>query len=871
MRNIHLICALAIVGGIAFGSYDVRADDKMAVDFEREVLPIFKSRCFECHGSRAQESGLRLDVRLLALEGGDSGPILISKDSSKSELIHRVTARDQDTQMPPEGTRLSDAQVATLRKWIDQGADWPDDGVKIARRTSDHWSFKAPTRPKLPSVKNTAWVRNPIDRFVLARLEKQGVAPSEPASRRTLLRRLSLDLIGLPPSTTEIADFLKRDSNESSRSFDRSVERLLASQHFGERWARHWLDLARYADSNGYERDDVRPNAWRYRDWVVNAFNSDMSYDQFVIEQMAGDLLPNSTLAQKTATGFHRMTTKNTESGINKEDYRNREVVDRVNTTGSAFLGLTIGCAQCHSHKYDPISQREYYRFYAFFNNIEEVDLKIEGSAEDKADYKFASTAHQAKSKRLKQQQEQFKAIAQTGIDKWRAKKNESPKKLLAELAGLDLSQQLQQAVALEAPKRSKSQADLVAKFVASLESRLDDLKQSIRALSVEERYLPKPVVMTTAEASKNRRQTHVLLRGDFKKKGAEVQSNTLVVLPLLNHLGAKGAKTTAPDRLSLARWIVDKKNPLTARVEVNRIWKHLFGRGLVATLDDFGTQGEKPTHPELLDWLAVEFQQLGWSRKRLIRLIVDSATYQQASRFRPELQTLDPLNSWVARQNRFRVDGEIVRDLYLASSGLLARKVGGKTIRPPAPESIKELSYKYKLVWQVSPKPDRYRRGMYIHLKRSNPFPSLVMFDCPEAAVSAANRNRSNTPLQALTTLNDPVFVECAQALGRRSFLEHTSNITKRIQFAAELCLSRRLNSFELATVKTLFDEEKLAYENDPVAAREFIGEYQIPDSSRKPTESESEKFPVRQSDLAASIAVARVLMNLDEFVTRE
>jgi hypothetical protein len=754
--------------------------------------------------------------------------------------------------MPPKGEPLSAEQVDRLRRWIAAGAPW-----------QVHWAFEAPRRSDLPAFRTSAWVRSPIDRFVLARLESENLQPSPEADRPTLLRRLHLDLTGLLPSPAEVNAFL---NDPRPDAYDRLVERLLASPHYGERWGRHWLDLARYADSNGYERDDVRPNAWRYRDWVIRALNADLPYDRFVIDQIAGDLLPGASLEQRLATGFHRMTIKNTESGINQEDYRNREIVDRLNTTGSAFLGLTVGCAQCHNHKYDPLSQADYYRLYAFFNNTREADLDLAGTAAEQATYKKALAAHEQRTALLKRRQALLADIARKGFDAWRAEILKANSRQVASadaksvpgtgrsldehLADLDEAPDLLQGMRLGKEARTPEQQALLAEFERTLPARRDDLNQEIRHLGVEQRFLPKPAAMTLAEAGAERRPTHVLVRGDFKQKGPLVQAGTPDVLPPLKARGA------TPDRLDLARWLVDPAHPLTARVAVNHVWQHLFGRGLVATVDDFGTQGERPSHPELLDWLALEFQAGGWSRKQLIRLIVTSAAYRQASRDRPELHKLDPLNTLLARQNRLRVEGEVVRDVFLAAGGLLDRTVGSPMIQPPAPASIRDLSYKYKLVWQVSSRPERYRRAMYIQFKRTNPYPSLTVFDCPEATVCTAQRNRSNTPLQALTTLNDSSFVECAQALGRRILREGPGDVEGRLQWVGKVCLGRRLRAPEAEALRDLFEAECRTYEADPQAAVTFVGDY--------PVEGHS------QAETAAWIAVARTVMNLDEFIVR-
>ncbi len=825
---------------------DAEADQKPvaakdAVDFVRDVRPILVKHCHECHGPDEQESGLRLDVRKSALEGGDSGAVILPGKSGESALIERITTDDDDLVMPPEGDRLSKAEIAMLRSWIEAGAKWPDSAAGSVKKTSDHWAFQPPVRAEPPAVKNRDWPRNEIDAFILARLEKEEIAPAPEADRSTLLRRLSLDLVGLPPTIEEREQFL---NDSSPNAYEKLVDRLLASPHFGERWGRHWLDIARYADSNGYERDDVRPHAWRYRDWVVKSFNDDQPYDQFVIEQLAGDLLPEATIAQKTATGFHRMTLTNTESGINKEDYRNREVVDRVNTTGTALMGISVGCCQCHSHKYDPLSQKEYYQLYAFFNNADETNIDLDMTPQEAADFDARQAKHNAKKQRLQAQQRAIKAL--------RAAKENWESALTPDVAQpLELSDDLWTALVDDPSQRSAAQKQLIKQFQESLPAREHHVSTDLRTLAVEARYIKKPYVMTLSRREKERRATHVLVRGDFKQKGTPVSATTPEIFPPL------GSRGEAADRLDLARWIVSPDNPLTGRVAVNHLWQHLFGRGLVSTVDDFGTQGDKPSHPQLLDWLATEYIRRGWSRKAMVKLIVMSSAYRQSSRTRPELQPRDPDNRLLARQARFRVEGEIVRDLFLTASGLLSRKIGGPTIRPPLPESVINLGFKYRTIWETSAGEDQFRRGMYIHFKRTNPFPSLMTFDCPEASVTNVRRNRSNTPLQALTSLNDPLFVECAQALGRRLLADEPTDETARIQHAGRLCLARELTAKEIELLTNVYRQERKHFQQQPDAAAQFVGEYAATD--------------IPPAETAAWIAVARTVLNLDEFITRE
>lgn len=803
------------------------------ISFSRDIQPVLARRCFACHGPADQESGLALHNRSLATAETESGEIaIVPGDPGASVLLQRVSSDDESVRMPPEGEPLSAKEIELLRKWIASGAEY-----------EPHWSFVVPQRPTPPNVLHPEHARNPIDNFVLSKLDAIELAPAPRANSAKLIRRLYLDLTGLLPDAEEVASF---ENNETT--YTEIVDELLASDHFGERWGRHWLDLARYADSFGYERDDVRPNAWRYRDWVIQSFNHNQPYDQFVIEQLAGDLLDDPSLEQRIATGLHRMNIKNNESGINKEDYRNREMVDRINTTSTAMLGLTLGCCQCHAHKYDPFSHSDYYQLYAFFNNVEPKNLDIEGTDDEQQRYQHAKADLDAHRKRLDARKKLLGELRKhESFVEWRG---DDTKKIDQLIERLELDESL--IAALKAPEDN---CTLVNQLWESLRGREDDVDKAKRQLSVEERHLPKPYIMTLEERPNDRRTTHVLERGDFKSKGEEVHAATPRVLPPLT------TRDETADRLDLARWITSRDNPLAARVAVNHIWKHLFGRGIVSSVDDFGTQGELPTHPQLLDWLTLEFMDSGWDRKHLIRTIVHSATYQQSSRMRqskdPRHQlAFGPDNQLFARQSRFRVESEVVRDMFLHASGLLSRELGGPTVHPMIPAAVTDLAYKYKTQWIVSKKPHRYRRGLYIHFKRTNPYPTLLMFDGPESNVCQAMRTRSNTPLQALATLNDPVFVECAQGLGQ-TLAKMRSADEGRLDWLARRTLSRPLESRESEAIMQLFAEERDWYREHSEEATRFVGDY----SAER----------IENHETAAWIAVARTVLNLDEFVTRE
>ncbi len=765
------------------------------IDFIRDVRPILVQSCTPCHGAAKQRGGLRLDHAAAALRGGDRGPAFKPGDAAHSRLVLAVSGMDPDLKMPPaDKPPLTAEQIGILRAWIDQGAKWPTDEAVAgsAAAYSDHWAFRPPKRMAPPDVTDTKWCRNDIDRFILARLEKKGVAPSPEADRVTLIRRLSLDLLGLPPSPKEVDAFL---ADQSPDAYEKLVDRLLASPAYGERWGRHWLDLARYADSDGYEKDTGRPYAWRYRSWVIEALNKNMPYDEFTIEQLAGDLLPNATLDQKIATGFHRNTLSNHEGGVDQEQFRVEACVDRTNTTAEVFMGLTLGCARCHDHKYDPFSQREYYEFFAFFNSDVEANIPAPLPGEEE------------EHRKRKAEYDKKLADFQARIDDYR--KDQLPAAEADWEAGLKLSDlralppTVQAALLIDPAKRDAAQAKAVADQYAKINPLLVELNKELAEHQKTEPQLSQAMTLTLGSP----RKTHLLIRGDFLRPGVEVEPNVPAVLPPLPARRG-GAAPPLPTRLDLARWLVDPANPLTARVAVNWMWGKYFGRGLVATPEDFGTQGDRPSHPELLDWLATELVRQKWDLKAMHKLIVCSATYRQSSRSRPELAERDPLNVLLARQTRVRLEAEILRDEALASSGLLVRTIGGPSVRPPQPAGVSELTYAGSARWAASVGPDRYRRGLYTWFQRTSPYPMLTTFDAPDANLCCVRRDRTNTPLQALTLLNDTVFVECAQALGRRMMTEEKGGTEARLRYGFRLCVAREPTTAERVRLAKLYDD---------------------------------------------------------------
>lgn len=686
-----------------------------SVDFSRDVRPILATKCYACHGPDAdkREADLRLDVREEAVKKA-----ITPGNPEQSEFWHRISTEDPDDIMPPPSSPkpLTDSERSVLLQWIDGGAEY-----------QEHWSFQPIGHPKPPSTRSAKGAQNSIDLFVRAKLDEHQLQPA-PA---TLIRRVSLDLTGLPPTPQEVEKFV-RDYATNNQAYDHLATRLLSSPRFGERWGRHWLDMARYADSNGFLGDGLRPDAWRYRDWVIDSFNRDQPFDQFTIEQLAGDLLPDPTPSQLTATGFHRNAAINTEAGVDKELARFQNLADRVNTTGRVWLGLTVGCAQCHTHKYDPITIRDYYGFYAFFNNT-------------------------------------------------------------------------------------------------------------------QDREQPGTKAQILAELTQERRQTYVHLGGDYARRGPDVVPASLSHLPPLK----KAPDATEANRLDLARWIVSPQNPLTARVAVNHVWSRLFGTGLVATEDDFGTTGESPSHPELLDWLATEFIAQGWSRKELIRLIVSSATYRQSAAHRDDLTEIDPLNRLLARQNRLRLEAEIVRDSALSVSGLLTPSIGGPSFRPPLPEDLFDVGRSKG--WKASPGAERYRRSLYIITLRSTLYPLLTTFDAPDAAEACVRRDRSNTPLQALALLNEGVFVEAAQSLARRALTTSDSPLPQLFR----QILNRQPRPEEIDRLSAFHAEQLRRFKANPKLALDLTSESDLPP-------------PPDFAEAAALTTTARVLLNLDEFINR-
>jgi hypothetical protein len=1001
------------------------------VDFQRQIRPLLADKCFACHGRDAdhRQGALRLDIRDSALKGGDSEhPAILPSKPDQSELIRRIFSADDEERMPPPDSKKSliAAEKDLLRRWIAEGAEY-----------QAHWAFTAPVRPAVPQVKNAEWAKNDIDRFILARLEKEGLTPSPEADPITLLRRLSLDLTGLPPSVEDI------DRQEATES---AIERLLASPHYGERWGRIWLDGARYADSDGYEKDKPR-FVWSYRDWVVGALNRDLPYNQFVIEQIAGDLLPDATQDQIVATGFLRNSMINEEGGVDPEQFRMEAMFDRMDAIGKSILAITIQCCQCHNHKYDPLPQEDYYRLFAFLNDtheanvavyppdqlmqraevlrqINEIEADLQHKSPDWAERMaawletvkndqpewtivspepdvsggqkhyvladgsilaqgYAPTKHttefevQTKLENItavrlellndpnlplggpgrsikgtsaltefhleaapadgSAKLEEVKRIIATAdvnppekalepiySDKSTKRRVTGPiayaldrndetawttdngpgrrnvprkavftlEKPLAFAGGAKLKFRLTQnhggwnsddnqnynlgrfrfavtsaadakadplpaAVrkALATPADQRTPASVAALF-SYWRTTVPEWKEANDKIEELWKQHPEGTSQYTLASRDEHRQSFILARGDFLKPTTPVQPGTPGVLHPLN--------VENPTRLDLAKWLVDERSPTAARAIVNRVWQTYFGTGLVSTSEDFGLQSEAPSHPDLLDWLAVEFMSQGWSLKKLHTLIVSSATYRQSSKVSPELLARDPNNRLLARGPRFRMEGEVVRDIALAASGLLNPKLAGPPVYPPAPDFlfVPPASYGPK-VWKEEKGPDRYRRAIYTFRFRSVPHPVLQTFDAPNGEFACVRRVRSNTPLQALAALNEPLFLEAARALAQKTLEDGGKTDADRLAYAFRRCTARIPDEQESAALLALLTKQTERFSLPDAKPWDLAAN----DPASPPTLPDG----ITPAQAAAWTAVSRVLLNLDETISKE
>jgi hypothetical protein len=983
------------------------------VQFNRDIRPLLSNRCFYCHGpdEKTRKAGLRLDTFEGATRDRGGYRAISPGKPDESELLRRVTSHEKTEVMPPLSAKkpaITPDEAALLRRWIAQGAKY-----------QGHWAFQPLSTEAPPAVKNTKWARNDIDRFILARLEREGIAPSPQADARTLIRRLSLDLTGLLPQPVEVEEFVKAFDNADPRRQDAAyralVERLLASPHYGERWGRHWLDQARYADSNGYTIDGERV-MWPYRDWVIRAFNDDKPFDRFTIEQLAGDLLPDPTKEQLVATGFHRNTVINEEGGVDPEQARVEQVMDRVSTTGAVWLGLTVGCAQCHTHKFDPITHKEYYGMFAFFNSTMDVNnqgpvvpvqrgemfgkpettgeplaqrgpmrgevrgelkqgdweraeiarlernpavtapneavgwhsfesVKIDTEAAGKlrqlddgsflitanasqndayrilvrigsprvaavrvrampheslpkngpglaADGSFALSefyidseggTHRFNEAFADDEQSAYPARAAADGDRrtgWSVNDNARTREAVFVFARPKefASRQIQFImrhdsdpgrgighftieIATETPRDERGAA-LLAALKLPLNARSPEQQTMVdagfaSARAVREKQAGNAVMAMVMRDINAPRESYIFTRGDFTRpdKAAGLLQPGVIsaIAPALPETG------TPRTRLDLARWLVDPANPLTPRVTINRIWMRYFGRGIVESEEDFGTQGVPPTHPELLDWLSGEFIRQGWSMKSMHRLIVTSATYRQSSAARKDLIEADPRNLLLARQERLRVEAEIVRDAALSASGLLNPRIGGPSVRPPQPDGVYAFTQNRKN-WMTASGAERFRRALYTHFYRSAPYPLFSTFDAPDFQQVCTRRHRSNTPLQSLTLANDPAFLEIAQGLAGRLVRDVPGDfaavLDARLRRAFALCFSRPPNDAELSALRGYVERQAQGFAGQPAAAL---------------VNKELTTAGLTEAQSAALTAAARVLLNTDNFITRE
>lgn len=792
---------------VALGAYlwasPAPAQTEARVGFNRDVRPILSNYCFQCHGpdEKQRKAGLRLDLKEGAFADLGEHQAIVPGKPEESELVRRVRGIDPAKVMPPRktGKKVKPEEIALLDRWIKQGAPY-----------ERHWSYEKPARPPLPAVRNSAWPQNPIDRFLLARLEREGLRPAALADRHALIRRVSLDLTGLPPTWEEVKAFIEDNSPDA---YEKVVDRFLAKTAYGEHWARLWLDLARYADSAGYADDPPR-TIWLYRDYVIKALNANKPFDRFTVEQLAGDLLPGATEEDKIATAFHRNTLTNNEGGTSDEEFRNVAVVDRVNTTMAVWMGTTIMCAQCHDHKYDPISQEEYFRFFAIFNNTEDADRT------DEAPVLSTLTRDQER-----QRQGLQAAIARLDVAGDRPAREAGP-----------VIARWERDFPVDLPWH------YVAPELVPIHSRLTELKKQLADIK------PTTVPIMRELTGNARRVTKIQHRGNFLDLGKEVKEGIPTTFPPL--------PPNAPrNRLTVARWLMDAQNPLTARVIANRYWEQIFGIGIVVTSEEFGAQGDAPFHPELLDWLATELVRLRWDTKAFLRLLVTSAAYRQSSRLNPDLERRDPDNRLLARGPRFRLSAEMVRDQALCVSGLMSDKMFGPGVRPMQPALGLNAAFGSGIDWQTSAGEDRHRRGIYTVWRRSNPYPSMASFDAPNREVCTIRRARTNTPLQALVTLNDPVFVEAAQNLARKIVAEGGVNTKDKVEYAFRRCLSRPPGEAERARLVQLFEQVYQRLQTRPAEASKLA--FDPLDATSK-----DKKTP----ELAAWTVVGNVILNLDE-----
>jgi hypothetical protein len=825
-------------------------DDPPRVDYNRDVRPILSENCFYCHGQDAnkRQADLRLDVRDLAIDAGAIEP----GDPEASELVARINSKDTHELMPPpkSNRRLTPEQKQTLGRWVQEGASY-----------EQHWAYITPVRPALPAVRRGDWVRNPNDRFVLARLEAEGMSPSPEADRATLIRRLCMDLTGLPPTPAEVDAFV---ADSRPDAYERLVDRLFDSPHYGERMALPWLDAARYADSNGFQQDGDHWQ-WIWRDWLVRALNVDMPFDQFATRLLAGDLLPDATNDDKIASGFNRNHLLNGEGGAIPEEQRWVNLFDRMDTTATTFLGLTMACVQCHDHKYDPITMKDYYGLLDAFNRVPESGTPQFFSSRIRVAAPFLELPSEENQARIAELEAQFKAadaearlVADPAFEGWRlgvfadgkpAEGKGLPGNLNAVLQKAENDRTYDEKKTLENGLRKhfdeKVRPSLASKFPAL--GKADGLRKQLNDYRNDQ--VPRVMIMSDAKP----RETAVLSRGEYLKPGEKVSFATPAFLPPL-------PSAAPPNRLGLAQWLVMPEHPLAARVQVNRIWQHYFGAGIVKTAEDFGVQGEYPKHKDLLDWLAVEYRESGWRTKALHRLIVMSATYRQSSRVTPEHRARDIENRLYARAGRFREPSLVLRDWALAASGLLDGRVGGRPVYPYQPDAIWEalaITKERDFTYPASSGADLYRRSLYTFWRRT--VAPANMFDASNRQTCRVRTSITSTPLHALTTLNDPTWVEAARVLAEHAMKADTC-LDDKLTYAFRQVLGRKPSEGDLGALRRAYEKQATIFAKDPEAARSFLAV-----GASKRDES------LDACEHAALSAVCLAIFNLDEALTRE
>ncbi len=804
------------------------------IDFNRDIRPILSDKCYQCHGpdGRAREADLRIDRRQDALA------VITPGDPESSELFLRVNHEDPDQRMPPDQSpkKLEPREIAKLRQWIAEGANF-----------TGHWAYQPISKPALPAVSNPDWVQNEIDLFILHRLEQSGLKPSPPADGRTLLRRLTLDLTGLPPTLQQYESFAK------SPDLETMIDRLMSSPRYGEHMAWRWLDAARYADSDGYESDPLR-NMWPWRDWVVEAFNRHLPYDQFIIEQLAGDQLKSPSVRQVLATGFNRNHRLNNEGGVDPDEWLVEYVCDRAETTATVFMGLTWQCARCHDHKFDPITTKEYYQLFSFFHQLPEIG-NGRGSNNAPPMIEVSDLPHleefAAVVDQLQPLTQQLEAIANS--DEFKAAYHAWQKSLETDdVARKKLPGELGKKEINKWDQKLTEQAQ--AHFLRNIYELAAGLRSQMRPLEKLQSQLKatgaKVMVMGDRD---ERRKTFILKRGAFDQPGDEVTADTPAFLPPMD-------PSLPKNRLGLARWLVRPDHPLTARVAVNRTWERFFGTGLVKTPEDFGSQGELPSHPQLLDYLARWLIESGWDLQALQKLILSSATYQQSSRVTPELITVDPENRLLARGARYRLPAPVIRDQALAASGLLVEQIGGPAVKPYQPPGLWKEIIKGRVEYKRDKNEKLYRRSLYTLWRRAVKPPLMSLLDANGRDTCAVDLKQTNTPLQALLLLNDETFVEHARGLATRMMREGGTDDEARICRGLALLLGRQPHGNELAILSEELQQQRSYFQAHPDAVDAFLA---VGDS---PVDASLEAV-----ELAATTSVARVLLNLDETLTRE